>query len=53
MENLTHEQALQIIGQGISHESLRLSQKEHLYLIECFNKLKELVDKEENDTTRD
>jgi hypothetical protein len=52
MENLTNKQALETIGQVLALDILKLTQKEHLLLIECFNKLKELVDKEENDTTR-
>jgi len=52
MENLTTKQALEAIGQVLALDTLKLSQKEHLYLIECFNKLKELVDKEENDASR-
>lgn len=46
MEKLTYEQALQIIGEGITHDSLKLSQKEHLLLIESFKTLKELVEKD-------
>lgn len=36
MKKLTTQEALEILGQGIAHESLRLSQKEHLILIEAF-----------------
>jgi hypothetical protein len=37
---LNNEKALETIGQALAHSSLKLSQKEHLYLIDCFNKLK-------------
>jgi hypothetical protein len=53
MEKLTYEQALQIIGEGIAHDSLKLSQKEHLLLIESFKTLKELVEKEKQETIND
>lgn len=53
MENteLTYEQALITLGQGISHDSLKLSQKEHIMLMKSYEKLKELVEKEKNDAT--
>lgn len=36
MEKLTSKQALEIIGQVLAHESLKLTQKEHLILIEAY-----------------
>lgn len=45
---LTYEKALEIIGQGIAHDTLRLSQREHILLMRSFDKLKELVEKEKN-----
>lgn len=53
MENLTTEQALEVVRQGLSHDSLKLSQREHIILMQSFDKLKELVEKEKNDTSRD
>lgn len=47
---ITNEVALQQIGLALAHESLKLSQREHLYLIECYNVLEKLV-KEKNDAT--
>ena len=49
---LTYEKALEYIGQGVAHESLKLSQREHILLLQSFEKLKELVEKEKNDTSR-
>ena len=41
MENkLTPEQALNNIGLALAHESLKLTQKEHLTLIESYNIVK-------------
>lgn len=45
----TVEEALGFIGQALAHESLKLTQKEHLILIESFKIIKEeLAPKEKN-----
>jgi hypothetical protein len=41
MENLTIEQALEVIGQALANDSLKLSQKEHIIIFESFKKIKE------------
>ena len=40
---LTTEQALEILGQALAHDSLKLTQKEHLILIEAFKTLQEAL----------
>lgn len=42
-KKLTTEEALQNIGIALGHESLRLSQAEHLTLINSFNVIKEAL----------
>lgn len=48
--NLTEKQALEELGKVLAHPILKLSQREHLHLIECYNILEKLV-KEKNDTS--
>jgi hypothetical protein len=46
-EKLTIEQALEVVGQALSHESLKLSQREHIIIIEAFNTLKNEITKKD------
>lgn len=48
MKKLTTKQALEILGEGLAHESLKLSQKDHLILIEAFKTIKEEIKKDED-----
>lgn len=45
-KKLTLEEALHNIAIALCHESLKLSQKEHLSLIESFNIIKETIKKD-------
>lgn len=40
---LTPEQALETIGKALAHPGLKLSQGEHLALIECYTVLQEVI----------
>jgi hypothetical protein len=40
-EKLTVKEALEIIGQALSHDTLKLSQREHIIIIEAFKTLKD------------
>jgi hypothetical protein len=44
MKELTAEQALNSFGQLMSLDSLKLSQKEHLHLLECYDVLKKAIE---------
>lgn len=48
-KELTTDEALSIVGQALSHDSLRLSQKEHLLIIEAFNKITNDLKQKQND----
>lgn len=44
-QELTPKQAIEIIGNALAHDSLKLSQQEHLALIKCYKAVKEKIDK--------
>ncbi len=48
MEKLTPQQALEVIGNALAHESLKLSQREHVTLIEAYKVIKENLKDESN-----
>lgn len=48
MKEITNEQALDLIGQALAHDSLKLSQKEHLSLVMAFNKIRDELKNKEN-----
>ncbi len=47
MNQITAQEALKIIGNGLAHKSLRLSQKEHLVLLECWKVLNDHINPKE------
>ena len=53
MENtkkeLTTDEAISIIGQALAHDSLKLSQREHLLLIDAYNKIFDTLKPKEDD----
>jgi hypothetical protein len=49
MQVLTAEQALNSFAQLMSLDSLKLSQKEHLHLLECYNVLKKEIEPKKED----
>jgi len=44
MNEITTQKALEIIGRALSHDELKLSQKDHLLLIQCFKVLKDFIE---------
>jgi len=42
---ITANEAINAIGSALAHESLKLSQGEHLTLVKCFKIVKEKLDK--------
>ena len=42
----TTKEALELIGQGLAHASLKLSQSEHLNLMKAYSIIKRIVDAE-------
>ncbi len=48
MENqLTLKQAIEIIGKGLADESLKLSQRDHAILTECWKLVYSFIDESE------
>lgn len=45
-KELTVDESLSIIGQALAHKNLKLSQGEHLLIIEAYNKIQTELKKE-------
>ena len=45
---LTIKESLEILGQALAHDSLKLTQKEHLILIEAYQTIKEQFEDEKD-----
>lgn len=44
-KEITAKEAIEIIGNALAHDSLKLSQREHLALVKCYKFVKEKIDK--------
>lgn len=44
-KEITAKEAIEIIGNALAHDSLKLSQGEHLALVKCYKVVKEKIDK--------
>ena len=45
---LTIKESLEILGQALAHDSLKLTQKEHLILIEAYQTIKTELDEKDS-----
>lgn len=46
-KELTVDESLNIIGQALAHKNLKLSQGEHLLIIEAYNKIEKELKKDQ------
>ena len=44
-KEITAKEAIEIIGNALAHDSLKLSQGDHLALVKCYKVVKEKIDK--------